>query len=98
MCLGIPGQIIDIISSDMQLAMVDLAGVRQVVNIGPLVDDEHPITTCLGDWILVHLGFARMWVSEQDAKASISLMQELSRLQAEIDGMARHRVPPDRVC
>ena len=98
MCLGIPGQIVDIISSDMQLAMVDVAGVRQAVHIGPIVDDEHPITACLGDWVLVHLGFARMRVSEQEAKASIALLQELSQLQAEIDGMARHHVSPDQVC
>jgi len=88
MCLGIPAQIVDIISADMHLAMVDVAGVRQVVNMGLLVDDEHPIATCLGDWVLVHLGFARMRISEQDAKASMSLLQELSRLQAEIDGMS----------
>jgi hydrogenase expression/formation protein HypC len=86
--MGIPGQIVEILSSDMQLAMVDVAGVRQAVNIGLLVDDEHPVATCVGDWVLVHLGFARVRVSEQDATASMCLLQELSRLQAEIDGMA----------
>ena len=87
MCLGIAGQIVDIISSDMQLVMVEIAGVRRAVNLGLLVDEDHPIAACVGEWVLVHLGFARTWVSEQDAKASIGLLQELSKLQAEIDGM-----------
>jgi len=88
MCMGIPGQITDIISPDMPLVMVDVAGVKRAVNMGLLIDDDHPISACLGDWVLVNLGFARMRVSEHEAKASMALLQELGRLQAEIDGMS----------
>jgi hydrogenase expression/formation protein HypC len=93
MCMGIPGQIVEIISPDMLLVMVDVAGVRRAVNMGPLVDDEHPISTCLGDWVLVHLGFARMRVSENEAKTAMTLLQELSQLQAEVDGIPMATAP-----
>ncbi|MFZ4626534.1 MAG: HypC/HybG/HupF family hydrogenase formation chaperone [Rhodoferax sp.] len=87
MCLGIPGQIVEIISADMQLAMVEVGGVRRAVNIAFVVDDEHPVATCLGDWVLVHVGFAMMRLDEQEAAATLALLSELGKMQAEIDSM-----------
>ncbi|HOE40401.1 MAG TPA: HypC/HybG/HupF family hydrogenase formation chaperone [Rhodoferax sp.] len=85
MCLGLPGQIVEIISSDMQLAMVDVGGVRRAVNISLLVDDEHPVSACLGDWVLVHLGFARLRIDENEAAATVALLLEIGKLQSDID-------------
>ena len=87
MCLGIPGQIKEIISADMQLAMVEVGGVRRAVNIAFVVDDEHPAAACLGDWVLVHVGFAMMRLDEQEAAATLALLHELGEMQAEIDSM-----------
>ncbi|MBV5298919.1 MAG: HypC/HybG/HupF family hydrogenase formation chaperone [Rhodoferax sp.] len=87
MCLGIPGQIVEIISADMQLAMVEVGGVRRAVNIAFVVDDEHPVESCLGDWVLVHVGFAMMRLDEQEAAATLALLSELGEMQAEIDSM-----------
>ena len=87
MCLGIPGQIVEIISADMQLAMVEVGGVRRAVNIAFVVDDEHPVDACLGDWVLVHVGFAMMRLDEQEAAATLALLSELGEMQAEIDSM-----------
>ena len=87
MCLGIPGQIVEIVSSDLNLAMVDVGGVRRAVNIAFVVDDEHPALTCVGDWVLVHVGFAMSRIDEKEAELTLALLRELGELQAEIDNM-----------
>jgi len=87
MCLGIPGQIVEIVSSDLSLAMVDVGGVRRAVNIAFVVDDEHPALTCVGDWVLVHVGFAMSRIDEKEAALTLALLRELGELQAEIDNM-----------
>ena len=58
MCLGIPGQILEISDLEQQLAIVDIGGVRRPVNIACIVDEDHPVEACVGDWVLVHVGFA----------------------------------------
>jgi len=87
MCLGIPGQIVEIISEDMKLAMVDVGGVRRAVNIAFIVDEEHPAAACLGDWVLVHVGFAMVRIDEKEAEATLALLLQLGEYQAEIDSM-----------
>ena len=89
MCLGIPGQIVEIVSSDLNLAMVDVGGVRRAVNIAFVVDDEHPASACVGDWVLVHVGFAMSRIDEKEAALTLALLRELGELQAEIDNMQR---------
>ena len=54
MCLGIPGEIVEILADREDLAMVSVEGVKRVVNVG-LLEDE---TLVAGDWILIHVGFA----------------------------------------
>ena len=87
MCLGIPGQIVEIVSEDMKLAMVDVGGVRRAVNIAFIVDEEHPTAACLGDWVLVHVGFAMIRIDEKEAAATLALLLQLGEYQAEIDSM-----------
>jgi len=87
MCLGIPGQIVEIVSEDMRLAMVDVGGVRRAVNIAFIVDEEHPAAACLGDWVLVHVGFAMVRIDEKEAEATLALLLQLGEYQAEIDSM-----------
>ena len=87
MCLGIPGQIVEIVSEDMKLAMVDVGGVRRAVNIAFIVDEEHPAAACLGDWVLVHVGFAMVRIDEKEAEATLALLLQLGEYQAEIDSM-----------
>lgn len=87
MCLGIPGQIVEVISEDMKLAMVDVGGVRRAVNIAFIVDEEHPAVACLGDWVLVHVGFAMIRIDEKEAAATLALLLQLGEYQAEIDSM-----------
>ena len=87
MCLGIPGQIVEIVSEDLKLAMVDVGGVRRAVNIAFIVDEDHPAAACLGDWVLVHVGFAMVRIDEKEAEATLALLLQLGEYQAEIDSM-----------
>ena len=73
MCLAIPGQVIEFVDDERRLAKVDIAGVHRNVNVG-LLDDEsggaHP-----GDWVLIHVGFALSKVDEEEAHATLKLLQ-----------------------
>ncbi len=87
MCLGIPGQIIEIIDADTRQARVDVAGVRRTVNIACIVDEAHPPESCVGDWVLVHVGFAMSRIDEAEAQKTLELLRELGEAQAEIEAM-----------
>jgi hydrogenase expression/formation protein HypC len=69
MCLAIPGQIVEIVDEGNRLAIVDVAGVRRRINVG-LLDDVEP-----GDWVLVHVGFALSKVDEEEAAATLRLLE-----------------------
>ena len=71
MCLGIPGRIVRIDDADMNLATVDVAGVRRQINIACIVSDNHPPEACLGDWVLVHVGFAMSRIDEAQAEETL---------------------------
>jgi hydrogenase expression/formation protein HypC len=70
MCLGIPGEVIEILRDQPDLAMVDVSGVKRAINIGLLTDD--PVVP--GDWILIHVGFALSKIDEQEAKAAMDFL------------------------
>ena len=87
MCLGIPGQIVEISDPLRKLAVVDVGGVRRTVNIACIVSDDHPVSSCLGDWVLVHVGFAMSRIDEAEAAKTLALLTEMGELQAELDAM-----------
>jgi hydrogenase expression/formation protein HypC len=78
MCLGIPGQIIEITNVNHKLALVNIGGVKREVNIACIVDEQHPPEACIGDWVLVHVGFAMNRINEQEAAETLQLFQELA--------------------
>ncbi|MDJ0680806.1 MAG: HypC/HybG/HupF family hydrogenase formation chaperone [Xenococcaceae cyanobacterium MO_167.B52] len=77
MCLGIPGQIIEITNANNKLGLVNVGGVKREVNLACIVDEEHPVQSCIGDWVLVHVGFALNRIDEQEAMETINLLQEI---------------------
>ena len=81
MCLGIPGKIIEITDINRKLAIVDIAGVKRQVNIACIVDEQHPPESCLGDWVLVHVGFAMNRINEQEAAETLKLLEEIVAAQ-----------------
>ena len=79
MCLGIPGQITEITDIQNQLAMVNVGGVKRQVNIACIVDETHPIESCVGDWVLVHVGFALNRLDEAEAAETLRILAEITR-------------------
>jgi hydrogenase expression/formation protein HypC len=84
MCLGIPGRIVKITSEPENLAVVDVAGVRRTVNISCIVDEQHPPQACLGEWALVHVGFAMSRIDPEEAQRTIALLAELGEAQTDV--------------
>ncbi len=70
MCLGIPGEVITLMTGHEDLAMVRVEGVDRPVNTG-LLDDGDLAT---GDWVLIHMGFAMSRIDEATARASLDFV------------------------
>jgi hydrogenase expression/formation protein HypC len=87
MCLGIPGCIVSIDNADDLVATVDVSGVRRQINISCIVDEAHPVESCVGNWVLVHVGFAMSRINEAEAAETLRLLRELGELQAELENM-----------
>lgn len=87
MCLGVPGQITAISDADKLMAKVNVSGIVREVNIACIVDEEHTVEQCVGDWVLVHVGFAMSRIDEEEALHTLRLLDELGELQQELDAM-----------
>lgn len=87
MCLGIPGKIVAIAHAVNKLATVEVLGVQREINIACIVNDEHPVASCVGDWVLVHVGFAMSRIDEKEAQLTLEVLQMLGDAQAEIEAM-----------
>jgi hydrogenase expression/formation protein HypC len=88
MCLAIPGQIVDIVDEQNRLARVDVAGVLRNVNIGLLDDDGDGAGAVPGDWVLIHVGFAMSKVDEEEARATLELLQQMGEAyEQELDDL-----------
>ena len=94
MCLGIPGQVVAIESVERKLGVVDVGGVRRVTNLACVVDAEHPVESCVGDWVLVHVGFAMSRIDPVEAARTLELLSEIGELQAELDQVRQSVGPP----
>jgi hydrogenase expression/formation protein HypC len=89
MCLAIPGRVLEVVDEANRLATVDVAGVRRTVNVG-LLDSDPGGGAVPGDWVLIHVGFALSRVDEDEATATLRLLeamgadyeQELEELKA----------------
>ncbi len=80
MCLGIPGQILEISDEQHQLAIVDIGGVKRPVNLACIVDDSHPLDSCVGDWVLVHVGFAMNRIDPDEAQQTLQMLKDIAEL------------------
>jgi hydrogenase expression/formation protein HypC len=89
MCLGIPGEIVEILTDQPDLAKVDISGVRRNINIG-LITEEDPQP---GDWILIHVGFALSKIDEAEAKAAMDFLEGIGQAYAdEIEALMESRI------
>ncbi|HEX5801202.1 MAG TPA: HypC/HybG/HupF family hydrogenase formation chaperone [Gaiellaceae bacterium] len=90
MCLAIPGQVLELVDEENRLARIDVAGVVRTVNVALL--DLDGDAAAPGDWVLIHVGFALSKVDEEEAAATLRLLQgmgedyeqELEELKASV--------------
>jgi hydrogenase expression/formation protein HypC len=75
MCLAVPGQVIEFVDEANRLAKVDVAGVRRTINVGLLDADGDSAKP--GDWVLIHVGFALSKVDEEEAHATLQLLEHM---------------------
>jgi len=89
MCLGIPGEVVDILLDQPDLVRVDVSGVRRVISIGLLADDP-PVP---GDWVLIHVGFALSKIDEAEAAATLEFLAGIGQAYAdELAALAESRI------
>ncbi|MCP9486184.1 MAG: HypC/HybG/HupF family hydrogenase formation chaperone [Gaiellaceae bacterium MAG52_C11] len=75
MCLGIPGQIVDVVDPKHHIAKVEVSGVRRNVNVALLANG--PDAVGIGDWVLIHVGFAMSKIDEAEAQATREFLEQL---------------------
>lgn len=73
MCLGVPGQVLDLPEGAAPMALVDVVGVRRQVNIALIEPDGVKV----GDWVLIHLGHAMAIIDEEHARADLDFLDQL---------------------
>jgi hydrogenase expression/formation protein HypC len=79
MCLAIPGKIVEIVDEQNQIAKVEVGGVRRNINIGML--DE----TRIGDYVLIHVGFAMSRIDEREAEETLRALKEMGSYEPEFE-------------
>lgn len=91
MCLAIPGRIVEIVDEDLQLAKVDVGGVRRTINISLVNDEEEKVG--LGDWVLIHVGFALSRIDEAEAQSTLRVLEEIGEAyQQELHELSLSRI------
>ncbi|HYF28644.1 MAG TPA: HypC/HybG/HupF family hydrogenase formation chaperone [Baekduia sp.] len=90
MCLGIPGQLVAWVDEEHHIAKADVSGVRRNVNVGLLTGP--PENIAIGDWVLIHAGFAMSKIDEEQAEETRRFLEGLGQLYedelAELRGSA----------
>lgn len=79
MCVGIPARVVELGSSGSHTAVVDVEGARRQVNT-IMVDDE-PLS--VGEWVLLHVGFAMTRIDAAEAAETLAFMRELGAVYDE---------------
>ena len=75
MCLGIPGRIVEIIDEESTLAKAEVSGVRRNINIGLVHNEEDQVE--IGDWVLIHVGFAMSKLNETEAQSQLQALEDI---------------------
>lgn len=79
MCLAIPGKIVEIVDIENQIAKVEVGGVRRNINTGMLDNVE------VGEYVLIHVGFAMSRIDEKEAQETLKLLEELGSYEEEVE-------------
>lgn len=86
MCLGIPGQIVEITDADRLMAMADVSGVRREVSVACVATDD--LEDVVGAWVLIHVGFAMSVIDADEAEKTLDALRSLGEAQETLEAMA----------
>ena len=86
MCLGIPGQIVEITDADRLMAMADISGVRREVSVACVATPD--LNDLLGEWALIHVGFAMSVIDADEAAKTLEALRGLGEAQETLEAMA----------
>ncbi|PKP69654.1 MAG: HypC/HybG/HupF family hydrogenase formation chaperone [Alphaproteobacteria bacterium HGW-Alphaproteobacteria-4] len=86
MCLGIPGQILAITDEARLMAMAEVSGVRREVNVACVA--EGPLAALVGQWVLIHVGFAMSLIDADEAERTLEALRDLGEAQEALAAMA----------
>ncbi len=81
MCLAIPGKIVEMVDMENRIVKVDVGGVRRNVNVGMLDENE----VAIGDYVLIHVGFAMTKIDEKEAEETLRILNEIGQYEDEFD-------------
>jgi hydrogenase expression/formation protein HypC len=81
MCLAIPGRIVEMVDEENSIAKVEIGGVRRNVNVGMLDAED----AAVGNYVLVHVGFAMTRIDEEEAKETLRVLEEIGQYQDEFE-------------
>ncbi len=79
MCVGIPAQVVEILPKERKMAVVEVEGVRREVSIVVVMEEGLSV----GDWVLLHVGFAMSIIDEEEAASQLEFMRMLGGVYEE---------------
>ena len=71
MCLGVPAQLVAVVDARAGIAKAEISGVRRDVSVALCPE------AVVGDWVLVHVGFALSRIDEQQALETLALLEQM---------------------
>lgn len=79
MCLGIPGKIIELYEvNGLQMGKIDFDGVTREACLAYVPEAQ------IGDYTMIHVGFALNVISEDDALETLALLRQITEFNAEL--------------
>jgi hydrogenase expression/formation protein HypC len=73
MCLAIPAQIVEVVDAEAGLANAEISGVRRTVSTALCPEAD------VGDWVLIHVGFALQAIDEDEARETLALLEKMGQ-------------------
>lgn len=83
MCLGVPGRIVEMSGGRPDVVRVDVQGVVRDINVA-LLEDAPP---GIGDWLMIHLGFALERMTEAEAMDALGLLKDEAMAQGGLEAV-----------
>jgi len=89
MCLGVPGKIVEIYETEgLRMGKIDFGGITREACLAYVPETE------VGDYTIIHVGFAISRLSEEEAQATLEILNEIADIDEElgvVDGIPIHR-------